>query len=25
MAPEFKNMDNGKIEQMEQMIITGAV
>lgn len=25
MAPEFKNMDNGKIEQMEQAIITGAV
>lgn len=25
LAPEFKNMDNGRIEQMEQMIITGAV
>lgn len=25
MAPEFKNMDNGRIEQLEQMIITGAV
>lgn len=25
LAPEFKNMDNGKIEEMEQMIITGAV
>lgn len=25
MAPEFKNMDNGKIEQMEQMIIVGIV
>ena len=25
MAPEFKNMDNGQIEQMEQMIIVGVV
>ena len=25
LAPEFKNMDNGRIEEMEQMIITGAV
>ena len=25
LAPQFKNMDNGKIEEMEQMIITGAV
>lgn len=25
MNPEFKNMDNGRIEEMEQMIITGAV
>lgn len=25
MAPEFKNMDNGRIEEMEQMIITGEV
>ncbi len=25
MNPEFKNMDNGKMEEMEQMIITGAV
>lgn len=24
-APQFKNMDNGRIEEMEQMIITGAV
>lgn len=25
LAPQFKNMDNGRIEEMEQMIITGAV
>lgn len=25
LAPEFKNMDNGKVEEMEQMILTGAV
>lgn len=25
LSPQFKNMDNGKIEEMEQMIITGAV
>lgn len=25
MSPEFKNMDNGKIEQMEQMMIVGVV
>lgn len=25
LAPQFKNMDNGQIEEMEQMIITGAV
>ena len=25
LAPQFKNMDNGRIEEMEQMIITGTV
>ena len=25
LAPQFKNMDNGRIDEMEQMIITGAV
>lgn len=25
LAPQFKNMDNGRTEEMEQMIITGAV
>lgn len=25
LAPQFKNMDNGRIEEMEQMITTGAV
>ena len=25
LTPQFKNMDNGRIEEMEQMIITGAV